>query len=230
MYKVTQHWNDLVQTHSASEGSFKSNERITLQLVIRTRTWQILDKSLRSCIRLRFLKKRSDMLSFKTRRSQGEKHLGLFKLLMSYLTRAKIFPKIRTRSSITQKGRRQSSVKILDGWNDSSPTLRVRLMAGHRPPTTGERGFDNPYVTVAPCGFATITGGSRGTLSYANCTVDCTARCLTNLLLKAPFTTGMAERKKVAYGTFCSTVCLNILTNKSVLHLVRLGSSGLKVL
>ena len=61
---------------------------------IRTRSWQILDKSLRSCIRFRFLKKRSDMLSFKTRRSQGEKHLGLFKLLISYLTRAKIFPKI----------------------------------------------------------------------------------------------------------------------------------------
>ena len=102
-------------------------------------------------------------------------------------------------------------------------------MAGHRPPTTGERGFDNPYVTVAPCGFATITGVSRGTLSYANCTVDCTARCLTNLLLKAPFTTGMVERKKVAYGKFCSTFFLHMLTIKSVLHLVRLGSSGLKV-
>ena len=102
-------------------------------------------------------------------------------------------------------------------------------MAGHRLPTTGERGFDIPYVTVAPCGFATITGGSRGTLSYVNCTVDCTARCSTNLFLKAPFTTGMAERKKVAYGTFCSAACLHILTNKSVLLLVRLGSSWLKV-
>ena len=114
---------------------------------------------------LSVLEKRPDTLSFKIRRSQGEKHLSLFKLLISYLTRAKkiIRPCCPLQKFQNSKGT-QGAVRILDGWNDSSPTLRVRLMAGHRPPTTGERGFDIPYVT------------------------------------------GMAERKKVTYGTFCCTV------------------------
>ena len=38
----------------------------------------------------------------------------------------------------------------------------------------------------------------------------------------------MAEGKKVSYGTSSSTVCLQNTDFKSV-HLVRLGSSGLKV-
>ena len=94
-------------------------------------------------------------------------------------------------------------------------------MASHCPSTTGESfKFSRIYVTVASgssCGFALITGGSRET-NLLTTQVDCTA----------PFTAGMAERKKVAYGTFCSAACLHILTNKSVLLLVRLGSSGLK--
>ena len=112
----------------------------------------------------------------------------------------------------------------------SSPTSRVRPMAGHRPPTTEESRRFRHHICNCRIrfigGFATITWGSRGTLSSADCTVDCTAHCLTNELLKAPFTNwhGSTEEGGIRYVLFH---CL--FAYKSVLHLVRLGSSGLKV-
>ena len=70
------------------------------------------------------------------------------------------------------------------------------------------------------------TRSSYSSLSSFNVASTTTTVGPHNKPLQAP---KMAEGKKIAYGTFSSTVCSPYTTDYRPIHMVRLGNSGLKV-